>query len=44
MKYGIEQEPNAISYHSKCKSVVVKIVPYGFIKIYPHLGASQLIT
>ena len=40
MKYGIEQEPNAISYYSKCKSVDVKSSGLWIHKKYPHLGAS----
>ena len=40
MEYGIEQEPNAISYYSKCKSVDVKSSGLWSHKIYPNLGPS----
>ena len=40
MKYGIEQEPNAISYYSKCKSLDVKSSGLWIHKKYPHLGTS----
>ena len=40
MKYGIEQEPNAISYYSKCKSVDVKSSGLWIHKKYPYLVAS----
>ena len=40
MKYGIEQEPNAISYYSKCKSVDVKSNGLWIHKKYPHLRTS----
>ena len=40
IKYGIDQEPNAISCYSKCKSVDVKISDLWIYKKYPHLVAS----
>ena len=40
MKYGIEQEPNAISYYSKCKSIDVKSSGLWIHKKYHHLGAN----
>ena len=40
MKYGIEQEPNTISYYSKCKSVDVESTGLWIHEKYPHLGAN----
>ena len=40
MKYGINQEPHAISYYSKIMSVNVQPSGLWINKKYPHLGAS----